>query len=170
MCNEVSPSEIVVRPDTPAEVGRCLSFLTVALYRHGVLITTSNRQHIEQWVELIVRFFFYDTTTLQRHKTYKQIQRHHSHVFKNAEAVMGFERVIRNQWTDTMKTHEQQFRKDWSALSSLLRSASRRQRRNVPTTQLGGYPNVTRKALKGTGKLSGGSHRWVRAHRQKKTE
>ena len=113
-------------PPLPDCAHRLLLFFTTALHRHDLIFTDTNRHHVEQWVELLARFYLYDTTPATRHATYTLLQRHHTHVWKNAQAVMSFEQLLRHTRTPKMAAFEQQLHNDWTALTRDLRQRSKR--------------------------------------------
>jgi hypothetical protein len=119
-----------------AHVHRIVKFVTAAIHRHGMILTESNRHHCEQWVELVARLFLYDSSDSERQSTCKLIRRHHNQVMCNIEAVLNFEKLIRNTGTSKHSScteqcaHETELRNDWEQFSAELTSATRRRKRD----------------------------------------
>ena len=97
-----------------------------------MILTESNRHHFEQWVELVARYFLYDSSELERVGTRKLIRRHHHHVWRNIEAVISFERLVRStagkerpNMTDVHGA-ESALRQEWELLSAEVVPAKRR--------------------------------------------
>ena len=133
------PPQMPVRAHYPhAEFPLCahrlLWFLTSSLHRHDLIYTSTNRHHVEQWVELVVRFYLYDRTKRDRRATYKLLQRHHEHVWKSAVTVFGFEQVLRSTQTPQMQAHEAQLHTCWNELTADIRAKSGVRRRTTTKT------------------------------------
>lgn len=110
----------------PVYAHRLILFFTTALHRHDMIFTVTHRHHVEQWVELVVRLYWYDTTPAACHQTYKLLQPHHTTVWKNALAVMSFEHLIRNTQAAKMAAFEQQLETDWRTLTQDIRARGKR--------------------------------------------
>lgn len=102
----------------PPHAHRLILFLSTALYRHDLIFTQTNRHHVEQWLELVARYYLFDRSATERRCTWKMVQKHHTHVWKNAEAVIQFEQILRNKKTAQMQRHEDQLREDWKTLTT----------------------------------------------------
>ena len=143
--SDSAPSASVPQNILPEAAHQIVKFVTSAIHRHGMILTEVNKHHCEQWVELVARLFLYDATDAERRSTCKLIRRHHNQVFCNIEAVLNFEKLIRN----TADTHsnsnhtsvsanekETELRANWEKLSSeLTTTAHRRKPKNSAHTE-----------------------------------
>lgn len=117
-------SKVEMSGKVPLEAHRIIKFITSAMYRHGMILTESNRHHLEQWTELIARFYLYDTTSTERRSTYRLMRRHHTKVWKNIEAIIRFELLVRNTKKPSTKidAFEEELQADWMSLTNALRT------------------------------------------------
>ena len=114
----------------PLHAHRLIQFIVGALHKHDLIFTKANARHVEQWVELLVRFYLHDHTAVQRRKTYKHLQVHHTHVKSSMDATFRFEAILRNnKRTERMVEGETALLRDWKSLEHHLRSLGTRKDR-----------------------------------------
>ena len=114
----------------PPPAHRLIQFLVGALHKHDLIFTKANARHVEQWVELVVRFYLHDHTTAQRRKTYAHLQAHQAHVKSSIDAVFRFEAILRNnKRTERMVQGETALLGEWKTLEQHLRSLGARKER-----------------------------------------
>ena len=126
----------------PPAAHHFIQFLVGALHKHDLIFTKANTRHVEQWIELIVRFYLHDQTTAQRRKTYAHLQAHHAHVKNSIDAVFRFEAILRNnKRTEKMIQGEKTLLKEWKTLEQHLRlMGTRKERRRGGGRKTAGTP------------------------------
>ena len=123
----------------PPAAHRLIQFLVGALHKHDLIFTKANARHVEQWVELIVRFYLHDHTATQRRKTYTHLQAHQGHVKSSMDAVFRFEAILRNnKRTERMIRGEKTLLSEWKTLEQHLRSLGARKERRRDRLQATG--------------------------------
>lgn len=80
----------------PPSAHQIITFLISALHKHDLIFTKANARHIDQWIELVVRFYLHDCTCIQRKKTYIHLKVHHEHVKNSINAIFRFENILKN--------------------------------------------------------------------------
>ena len=127
----LSPSmQLPLTCPLPSAAHRLIQFLVGALHKHDLIFTKANARHVEQWVELVVRFYLHDHTTAQRRKTYTHLQAHQMHVKSSIDAVFRFEAILRNnKRTEQMIRGETALLSEWKTLEQHLRSLGARKER-----------------------------------------
>ena len=123
----------------PPAAHRLIQFLVGALHKHDLIFTKANARHVEQWVELVVRFYLHDHTATQRRKTYTHLQAHQAHVKSSMDAVFRFEAILRNnKRTERMIRGEKTLLSEWKTLEQHLRSLGARKERRRDRLQATG--------------------------------
>lgn len=108
-----------------------VQLVTAALYKHEIIFTDAHTHHLEQWVELIARYYLYDRTTAERRLTHSRIRKHHGHVWKSILAVYEFEALLKPP-TATPRAPapaalpDNRVLGDWSTLTQHLRTHARK--------------------------------------------
>lgn len=107
----------------PPSAHHIITFLIGALHKHDLIFTKANARHIDQWIELIVRFYLHDSNGVQRKKTHVHLKVHHEHVKNSIDAVFRFESILKNnKQSEQMVKGEEGIRNAWLTLEEHLRA------------------------------------------------
>ena len=107
----------------PPSAHHIIRFLISALHKHDLIFTKANARHIDQWIELIVRFYLHDCNNVQRKKTHVHLKVHQEHVKNSIDAVFRFESILKNnKQNEQMIQCEEVIRSAWRTLEQHLRT------------------------------------------------
>lgn len=105
----------------PSSAHDLITFLISALHKHDLIFTKANVRHIDQWIELVVRFYLHDYTCVQRKKTHIHLKVHHEHVKNSIDAVFRFEHILKNnKQSEKMAKGEELIQSAWYTLEQHL--------------------------------------------------
>lgn len=90
----------------PENAHTCVVFLTSSQIRHEIVFTDKNLQGLEQWIELLIRFYLYDRTHKARLATKSLLIDNREFISDIIKSVFDFERILFRNENPRLAEHE----------------------------------------------------------------
>lgn len=129
---DILESDGVAKRLLPDYAHELVKFFSSSLYMQDTIFTKNSRRNTEQWIELVVRFYVYDTTKKQKNTTYQQLKKLQSKVYEMMKCAFQFEGLLHQHKTEQKIIHEKEIVKQWSLLyDNMSKSILRKKKKHL---------------------------------------
>ena len=106
----------------PVDAHALIKFFSSSLYRQETIYTKASKKHTEQWIELVVRLYFYDSKRNEKKHTIAQLYKLKSKLQSSMNCAFQFEELLHRIKSPSMCNKEQEIIKHWDNFYKSLRS------------------------------------------------
>ena len=105
----------------PVYAHALVKFYSSSLYRQDTIYTKASKKQTEQWIELVVRLYFYDNTQQEKQHTIAQLFKLKSKLQSVMSCAFQFEELLHRSKTESMCKQEKNIKKQWDEFYKSLR-------------------------------------------------
>jgi hypothetical protein len=129
----------------PLDAHKLILFFSTSLYTHDTIYTKHPKRNVEQWLELVVRFYIHDKTKGDKRGTYTMLKRLQPRVHDMIGHAFRFEGLLHHSKRESLPAHEAKLKQHWHALYQSMSSEVSHRNRNASKRTAGRRVTYTHK-------------------------
>jgi hypothetical protein len=114
----------------PSDAHQLILFFSTSLHIHDTIYTKHPKRNVEQWLELVVRFYIHDKNKSDKRGTYAMLKRLQPRVHDMIAHAFQFEGLLHRSKKESLPAHEAKLKQHWHALYQNMSSEVSHRNRN----------------------------------------